>query len=352
MPKAPPASSAFPTVTRPTATSSGARTPAAGGTPPAQQDVPSFTPQAWQRTSSSAAYVYSDSEDESASSASNGDEAGDGDSLRTSKEGGEWECIACGKSGKSEGRWRDHERSKGHRRAIDRLRREMLDEDWELGLGAEQEEAARAEGNGEAAEGSDDDELSETDPEEEVLVDAVGGITLEDYEDEDSAPPSPKGTAPRLQPPANASSDDEDGDAYDQPSAKANVPGAAKKARKKKQREQREAKLAAERIAAAEAAAKAALLAAATEDDPEPLTEEASASGPGPGAEQQEAETPEMSKKVKRRERERKKAEAAAKGGGSKFAVDSTAGGAAGGPEVRLTRSTGGNASIQEHASG
>lgn len=29
-----------------------------------------------------------------------------------------WECVVCGKEGRSEGRWRDHERSRGHLREV------------------------------------------------------------------------------------------------------------------------------------------------------------------------------------------------------------------------------------------
>jgi DnaJ homolog subfamily A member 5 len=50
----------------------------------------------------------------------------------------EWECVACGKSFRSEAAWEAHERSKKHIREIERLQREMLAEEEELGLGEEQ----------------------------------------------------------------------------------------------------------------------------------------------------------------------------------------------------------------------
>ncbi|KAJ3854442.1 DnaJ domain-containing protein [Lentinula lateritia] len=46
----------------------------------------------------------------------------------------EWECVACNKSFRSEAAWDSHERSKKHLREVERLRREMLDEEETLGL--------------------------------------------------------------------------------------------------------------------------------------------------------------------------------------------------------------------------
>lgn len=46
----------------------------------------------------------------------------------------EWECVACGKTFRSEAAWDSHERSKKHMQAVERLRREMMEEDEELGL--------------------------------------------------------------------------------------------------------------------------------------------------------------------------------------------------------------------------
>lgn len=47
----------------------------------------------------------------------------------------EWECIACNKTFRSEAAWTSHERSKKHLRAVEQLKREMLDEEQELELG-------------------------------------------------------------------------------------------------------------------------------------------------------------------------------------------------------------------------
>jgi len=54
-------------------------------------------------------------------------------------EGGdeEWECVACGKSFRSEAAWDSHERSKKHLKAIEALRKEMEMEDEALELNEE-----------------------------------------------------------------------------------------------------------------------------------------------------------------------------------------------------------------------
>ncbi|KAJ7573863.1 DnaJ domain-containing protein [Mycena floridula] len=57
----------------------------------------------------------------------------------------EWECVACGKSFRSEAAWDSHERSKKHMKEVERLRREMLDEDEDLDLDNVEEEALQEE---------------------------------------------------------------------------------------------------------------------------------------------------------------------------------------------------------------
>ncbi|KAI0048979.1 DnaJ-domain-containing protein [Auriscalpium vulgare] len=64
----------------------------------------------------------------------------------------EWECVACGKTFRSEAAWDSHERSKKHLKAVERLKREMQLEEEELGLDAEAEAEAGEEG------GDDEDE--------------------------------------------------------------------------------------------------------------------------------------------------------------------------------------------------
>lgn len=50
-----------------------------------------------------------------------------------------YECVACGKSFKSEAAWDSHERSKKHLKAVEMLKLEMEVEEEELGLEQEQE---------------------------------------------------------------------------------------------------------------------------------------------------------------------------------------------------------------------
>ncbi|KAI0805933.1 hypothetical protein BC629DRAFT_1590363 [Irpex lacteus] len=58
----------------------------------------------------------------------------------TGEDSEEWECVACGKTFRSEASWNSHERSKKHLLAVERLKQEMLEEDEMLGLEAEQDE--------------------------------------------------------------------------------------------------------------------------------------------------------------------------------------------------------------------
>ncbi|KAI0029758.1 DnaJ domain-containing protein [Vararia minispora EC-137] len=46
----------------------------------------------------------------------------------------EWECVVCGKSFRSEAAWDSHERSKKHLKNVERLARDMVEEDDALGL--------------------------------------------------------------------------------------------------------------------------------------------------------------------------------------------------------------------------
>jgi len=63
------------------------------------------------------------------------------DDLEWAAAGGEdpevWECVTCGKSFKSEAAWDSHERSKKHMKEVERLKREMMRENEELGLSGE-----------------------------------------------------------------------------------------------------------------------------------------------------------------------------------------------------------------------
>lgn len=73
----------------------------------------------------------------------------------------EWECVACGKSFRSEAAWDSHERSRKHLKAVETLKREMEQENEELALEGDivEETAAKAESTGS---GLDQDEVEES----------------------------------------------------------------------------------------------------------------------------------------------------------------------------------------------
>ncbi|KZT63451.1 DnaJ-domain-containing protein [Daedalea quercina L-15889] len=96
------------------ATPKGARTPASR-LPPAPSSQPEFVVQDWQKTQ-----AIPDAEDLEWATAENEQE--------------EWECVACGKTFRSEAAWDSHERSRKHLKAVEDLRRRMKEESEELGL--------------------------------------------------------------------------------------------------------------------------------------------------------------------------------------------------------------------------
>lgn len=59
----------------------------------------------------------------------------------------EWECVACGKSFRSEAAWDSHERSKKHLREVELLKQEMQEEQEELGLDEEESNDEVGEGD-------------------------------------------------------------------------------------------------------------------------------------------------------------------------------------------------------------
>ncbi|KAK0495324.1 DnaJ domain-containing protein [Armillaria luteobubalina] len=98
---------------------SGTSTPHAGSSRrPAQPTVDSYVEQDWQKIDTRGA--HDDLEWA----------IGEGEDPE------EWECVVCGKSFRSEAAWDSHERSKKHLKEVERLRREMQEEDVELGLDA------------------------------------------------------------------------------------------------------------------------------------------------------------------------------------------------------------------------
>ncbi|KAK0469973.1 uncharacterized protein EV420DRAFT_1257249 [Desarmillaria tabescens] len=97
---------------------SGTSTPHAGSSKrPAQPALDSYVEQDWQKIDTKGAH---DDDLEWA--------IGEGEDPE------EWECVVCGKSFRSEAAWDSHERSKKHLKEVERLRREMQEENAELGL--------------------------------------------------------------------------------------------------------------------------------------------------------------------------------------------------------------------------
>ncbi|KAI0324672.1 DnaJ-domain-containing protein [Cubamyces sp. BRFM 1775] len=130
-------------------TPQGARTPSSKPAAQAPQTV--FVEQDWQK-----ATVKDDAADLEWAAAEGEDDE-------------EWECVACGKSFRSEAAWDSHERSKKHLKAVEMLKRQMEEENAELGL---DEDGVVAEDEGDLGEdpptesGSEDEELAAPSPPE------------------------------------------------------------------------------------------------------------------------------------------------------------------------------------------
>lgn len=101
-----------------------AKAPTSGSSTPRLQPTKPYVEQAWQR-------------------AGGMDHDADADLEWAGGEGNaeEWECVACGKTFRSEAAWDSHERSKKHMREIERLKREMWQEEEVLRLGPEEGES-------------------------------------------------------------------------------------------------------------------------------------------------------------------------------------------------------------------
>lgn len=87
---------------------------------PARSSTPNFVEQEWQKASESKFEENADLE----WAAAEADEDSE-----------EWECVACGKTFRSEAAWDSHERSRKHMQAVERLKQHMLEEDEVLELG-------------------------------------------------------------------------------------------------------------------------------------------------------------------------------------------------------------------------
>ncbi|KAG2118552.1 DnaJ-domain-containing protein [Suillus cothurnatus] len=101
-----------------------AKAPTSGSSTPRPQPAKPYVEQAWQRASSMDYDADADLEWA----------AGEGNAE-------EWECVACGKTFRSEAAWDSHERSKKHMREIERLKREMWQEEEALGHGPKEGES-------------------------------------------------------------------------------------------------------------------------------------------------------------------------------------------------------------------
>ncbi|CDZ97874.1 Molecular chaperone (DnaJ superfamily) [Phaffia rhodozyma] len=289
-----------------------------------QPDGPVYTPQDWQRVQPGSGTVLSDFESSDEEDHDEGDDEGgeededepDGVGRVDAGESGEWECVVCGKTGKSEGRWRDHERSKLHRKEVEKLKREMVEEDWDLGLDGEDLD-------------DEDLECEQDDEEEEGLKEQVDELNL--AEEEGSIPSStntlPNSTQPFDSRHSQTQEEQHRDDDTDDDDISPIIQGSSKKARKKKQREEREARKRAELALASSTASSskgarpnvAPIKNPGQEIDTVGVTSGLEEEKKGDEdkdkdeKEEEEEETggkTEMSKKDKRRERERKKKEA------------------------------------------
>lgn len=106
-----------------------AKAPTSGSSTPRPQPAKPYVEQAWQRTGGM-------------------DHDADADLEWAAGEGNteEWECVACGKTFRSEAAWDSHERSKKHMREIERLKREMWQEEEALQHGPEEGESDEVDG--------------------------------------------------------------------------------------------------------------------------------------------------------------------------------------------------------------
>ena len=143
---------------------------------PNLQNLPSntYVEQDWQKVSRSADYADIDWA-----------------AAETGEDSEEWECVACGKTFRSEASWNSHERSKKHMQAVERLKQKMLDEDETLGLDVEQvsdEDEDEDEGEGENEdededEGSGNGEIAEIDLKSRTSMEALRAPTQDNPPD-------------------------------------------------------------------------------------------------------------------------------------------------------------------------
>ena len=111
----------------------------------------------------------------------------------------EWECVACGKSFRSEAAWDSHERSRKHMVQVERLRREMEKEDAELGFEEGELEAEEVEVEVEGG-AEDADETRQT-------AEAQNGEA--DLENDAAGPPRSPSPTPSVEAPTSPAVEEE-----------------------------------------------------------------------------------------------------------------------------------------------
>ena len=100
----------------------------------------------------------------------------------------EWECVACGKTFRSEASWDSHERSKKHLKAVETLKRQMEEEEEELGLAGDGEDEDENEDKGE-----DESEDGEAEIDEDAREIPTSALPSSEPQDEFIADESPQG---------------------------------------------------------------------------------------------------------------------------------------------------------------
>lgn len=157
----------------------------------------------------------------------------------------EWECVACGKSFKSEAAWDSHERSKKHIKEVDRLKREIMRENEELGLSGkgwdDNDERHDAEVDGNADPQPPPTPPSQVQSDNSVTVSVRQTKTIDALEDELVSEESSKNTE-QLQVGQTAVDDDDALDA--RPPQMVSAPQELSKREKRKLREARKAQAA------------------------------------------------------------------------------------------------------------
>ncbi|PWN46737.1 ChaC-domain-containing protein [Violaceomyces palustris] len=81
---------------------------------------------------------YDDDDDAADVGEAGNDKEGAGDEVEGELQADAWDCVACDKFFRSEAAFRNHERSAKHKKAVQALKKQMQEENAELGLGSEE----------------------------------------------------------------------------------------------------------------------------------------------------------------------------------------------------------------------